>query len=489
MKKFTALLLALTFLALALFTACDEAPKTQDPSTVGTAPTTEQVGTTQVSTEVPWPERKFDEGTVLKVYGRAFANTDWYAEELNDEVINDAVFERNAWLKDTYGFDIEFRQAANDTEWIETARNAAKAGDGSIDLLVGGGTYISTLAQENHLLDLRTLENIDLEADWWDHNATKDLSIANRVFFTSGALNTADIRGVYCIFMNKDVLTQKEDYEDPYQLVRDNEWTMDKLLEMSKEYAADNGNGTWGEEDTYGYVAENYDSYAMYFCSGERIVSKDADDLPVLALETVRAAEFVSKMKDFYSDESVMISYSATIVPISKDNRALFCGTILNAIDTYREMEGDYGILPLPKYESEQDGYAHSVSCATTGSLVGIAGCTADPEATSFMVEMLNRKSVDTLREAYMENTVKSRGLRDEDSYEMLDLIINSRVYDVAYMNSWGTQHNLGWMYYFYSIAGKPENADQFASTIQMDKEPTLLEIQDTIDAYQSYFD
>ena len=49
---------------------------------------------------------------------------------------------------------------------------------------------------------------------------------------------------------------------------------MNKLLEMAKQYTADNGNGTWGAEDKYGYVAENYDSYALYFCSGERIDAK-----------------------------------------------------------------------------------------------------------------------------------------------------------------------------------------------------------------------
>ncbi|MBE6551115.1 MAG: extracellular solute-binding protein [Ruminococcaceae bacterium] len=488
MKKRISLLLAV-LMAISVFAlaACDSEGTKPTGGNAATGTQGTVAGTT--STEEAWPDRKMDDGAVLKVYGRSFASTDWVAEELTEEAINDAVYNRNLWLKDTFNFEVQATIEATDADWLTNARNAAKAGDGSYDLFVGGGTNMSVLAQENSLLDMASLENINLEADWWDQNATKDLSIANRVFFTSGALNTADIRGVYCIFMNKDVLNEKEDHEDPYQLAREKKWTMEKLLTMAKDYTADDGNGKWGTEDKYGYVAENYDSYALYFCSGERIVTKDADDLPVLAVETPRAAEFVGKMKEFYSDESVFINYSSVIVPISKDNRALFCGTILNAIDTYREMEGDYGILPLPMYEEGQESYSHSVSCATTGSLVGIAGCTNDPEATSFMVEMLCRSSVDTLKQAYMETTVKSRGLRDDDSYDMLDIIINSRVYDVAYMNSWGTQHNLGWMYYFYSIAGMPDNADQFASTIEKDKEATLQEIQDTIDAYEQYFD
>jgi hypothetical protein len=290
--------------------------------------------------------------------------------------------------------------------------------------------------------------------------------------------------------MNKDVLKKKGDYEDPYQLVRDNKWTMDKMLEISKGYAADDGNGSWGKEDTYGYIGENYDGYALFFCSGERVVSKDADDLPELVVDTPRAAEVVKKMKEFYSDNSVYIDYNATLIPMAQENRALFRGALLSAIKTYRAMDADFGILPLPKFEASQETYGHTISVASTGCLVGIPTCTADQEKAGFMIEMLAKSSLNTLYDAYLESTVRTRGLRDEESYEMLEIITDSLVYDVAYMNSWGTQHKtLGWMYYFYSISGTPTNADNFASEISKHKDSTIVQINETIDVYKSYLE
>jgi|GEM_PF-2557140 len=496
MRKTVALILA-CLLAITVFSvvSCDNTPKESGKKTNSPGDTA-QTGTVAPTTpeEEKWPEVKFEDGTTLSILGRAYANTDWYAEELLEEAVNDAVYERNEWLKNNHNFEIVFTQATNDDEWLATARDTSKAGTDAYNFFVGSGKNMSIAAQENLLLDMAKLENINLDAEWWDDNATHDLSIANRVFMTSGAIQTSDIRSVYCIFMNKTVLEEKEDYADPYQLVRDGKWTMDNMLSIMKDYANDeNGDGKMDTNDKWGYTCENYDGYAMFFCSGERIVNKDENDLPILTLNTPRTIEFIQKMKEFYTNESVMVGYSATIIPISKDNRALFCGTILNAIGSYREMTGDYGILPMPMYEENQERFSHTVSVCTTGSLVGIPASVEDTDKTSMMVELLARKSLTTLRTAYLDATVISRGLRDEDSLEMLNIIIGSRVYDVAYMNMWGPKQApggvYGWMMYFYNISGTPANADKFASTYDSAAESTQKDIDATVEAYQSHFE
>ncbi|MBE6551116.1 MAG: extracellular solute-binding protein [Ruminococcaceae bacterium] len=484
-KKVSLIMAVLMVVSMLLMVSCDG----DEPKTSGAENTGNDVPETIFGMS-DWPERKMEEGTELKVFGRASRKADFVVDGLADDPINDAVYNRNVWLKDTFGFEVTYHSEENDTVALESMTNICKSGVDNFDLFVAGGTVISSLGRENYLLDMKTVENIDLTAEWWDQDANRDLSIANRVFFTSGALNTSAIASVYCVFMNKDVLKKKGDYQDPYQLVRDNEWTIDKLLEISKDYVSDDGNGSWGKEDTYGYIGENYDSYALFFCSGERVVSKNAEDLPELVVDTPRAAEFVKKMKEFYSDNSVYIDLNATLVPMAQENRTLFRGALLNAIKTYRAMDADFGILPLPKYEASQENYGHSISVASTGCLVGIPTCTANSEAAGFMVEMLAKSSLNTLYDAYLESTVKTRGLRDEESYEMLEIITNSLIYDVAYMNSWGTQHRtLGWMYYFYTISGNPSLADNFSSEISKHKDSTIIQINETIDVYKSYLE
>jgi len=482
------ILSALIILTVFAVSSCDK-----EPSSTLSGSSSGQTHGSETAPKDDWPDVTFENGSVLNILGRKVAPGDWYAETLTDEAVNDAVYERNEWLKEKHNFSITLTIAENDDAWLETARAASQSGGEKYDLFVGCGKNMSTIAQENLLLDMAKLENIDLDAEWWDDNATHDLSIANRVFMTSGAIQTSDIRSVYCVFMNKTALDEIADHPDPYQLVREGKWTLTNMFEIVKDCYVDvNGNGKCDFEDKYGYTCENYDGYAMYFCSGERVVKKDEDDLPQLSVYSTRTVEYLEVLKNFYKDKSVLVDYSKNIRPISMENRSVFCGSLLSAISTYRAMPGDFGILPMPMYEENQGSFSHTVSVCTTGSLVGIPACTEDPDKTSMMVELLARKSLTTLRPAYLETTVMSRGLRDEDSLEMLNIIVGSRVYDVAYMNCWGPKTSpggtYGWMLYFYYVSGSPDVADKFVSTYEISKDLTVEEINATVEAYRSHF-
>lgn len=47
----------------------------------------------------------------------------------------------------------------------------------------------------------------------------------------------------------------------------------------------------------------------------------------------------------------------ANIEDTFSSGRALFCGEVLQCARRYRGMETDFGILPYPKYDSEQKDY------------------------------------------------------------------------------------------------------------------------------------
>ena len=42
---------------------------------------------------------------------------------------------------------------------------------------------------------------------------------------------------------------------------------------------------------------------------------------------------------------------------IFNNGRALFLGTTIQGVDYFRDMEDEFGIIPLPKYDSTQDEY------------------------------------------------------------------------------------------------------------------------------------
>ncbi|MPN40532.1 hypothetical protein SDC9_188070 [bioreactor metagenome] len=121
-----------------------------------------------------------------------------------------------------------------------------------------------------------------------------------------------------------------------------------------------------------------------------------------------------------------------------------------------------------------------------TGSLVGIPNNVENPELTSFMVEMMTRKSLDTLRVAYYDVVAKNQSMRDEDSVKMLDIIIGSRVFDPYFINTWVDNT---WYYFFaWHVAEMPNNV-QFSSQYDKQKDATEKAIQNTIDTYMSYIE
>jgi hypothetical protein len=54
------------------------------------------------------------------------------------------------------------------------------------------------------------------------------------------------------------------------------------------------------------------------------------------------------------------------------------------------------------------------------------------------VIEALYARSRYTLIPAYFEITITNKLMRDEDSAEMLEIIINSRSFDLGFMRDWG---------------------------------------------------
>jgi hypothetical protein len=48
-------------------------------------------------------------------------------------------------------------------------------------------------------------------------------------------------------------------------------------------------------------------------------------------------------------------------------------------------------------------------------------------------------KSVGTVTEAYYDKALTYKYMRDEESAKMLDMILASRIYDLAYIYDWGS--------------------------------------------------
>lgn len=166
-------------------------------------------------------------------------------------------------------------------------------------------------------------------------------------------------------FVNKQML---EDYslDDPYQLVRDGRWTLDKMKEMTAAASHDlNGNGDVDVDDSFGFM--NEPSSVSYFMIGFGIdySTRGSDDSIELSFYSDRAATAIEKLVPFMRDRMTTLyaqdyvsvyssPYEELFQPTFMSNRALFYSNqLLLALD-FRNMDADFGILPLPKLDESQ---------------------------------------------------------------------------------------------------------------------------------------
>jgi ABC-type glycerol-3-phosphate transport system substrate-binding protein len=392
------------------------------------------------------PESDF-EGYGFRIFSHGPAYAEWQsfdinAEEENGDPINDSVYRRNRFVEEKLNVNIiEVPSAAWDME-VRVRRSVA-AGDDSYDAVATQMEAQANLAVGGNLLDLKPVPHLDLSKKWWDQRANIDLTIGNKLFFTVGDLFIMDNDATWLIIFNKELMRDLA-LENSYDLVRSGQWTFDKLLDMSKGVSRDiNGDGIMDRHDFYGIVCQGENMTAYYLASGEKFVQKDASDLPFAAMDGERALSVVEKIYDLMYDNTVSFNYwdlpdqeaFKITQGMFENNQAVFKVTALQLVIRMRHMETNFGIIPMPKFDAAQQSYYHYVH--PIASALSVPMTNTDITRTGIILEALAAESYYTVRPAYYDISIEGKFLRDEESIEMLDIILATRVFDLAKAFIW----------------------------------------------------
>lgn len=459
MKKLLVCLLAVVML-VPLMAACENEANVSDNSQISQLETDEFVQTTPVK------DMEGREFRVLCWDWSAGSNSilGYTGEILYEEENPSSVDEAKKWVIDQveelYNCEIGGDKVSDANNNVPTqVKNQALAGDEETDyhIVFDSVRNIASLALEGYILDLKNISTIDLTASWWDKNAVNDLSIGGQVYFALGDINTYDDQGTWCMLFNKKLKEKYIPNVDLYDLARKGEWTWDKFNELitANQITNDsNGDGALDEKDTWAFGTEKYNMYVHVVSAGEKIAKKNSEDIPYLTLseETDKTYDILGKVLDLYMDNSnVLVAdndvyatkfatsncWEETVHKAFIEGRELFymCGLIHAA--SFRVMEDEFGILPIPKFYATQDRYYHTVSVGNSSAMCipnGVQGV----EDIGLIVSAIAELSEYKLTPAYYDVQLKYRDTRDDDSAEMLDIIFDTRTFDLGSAFNWG---------------------------------------------------
>ncbi len=372
----------------------------------------------------------------------------YVAEEARNQgsLLIDAKFARNQAVENRFNVKIERIYSGNYVEVNDYATKTILAGSDEFDLLMGQVLETATSVPKNLFLNWYDIENIDFTKPWWFETTSTNLSYNNKAILAISHLNHSAVSGVYCFFFNKNLAASYE-LGDLYGLVLDGKWTFDAMMEMVKDVYVDNGDDVRDEKDFYG-LAQNAGTglNAYLWAFDNPICTKDADGKPELSLKSDKIDSIIADIYDLcYNTNGVFYDKTNTASPsqLFYEKRSIFMQNGLDEATTekLRNFEDEYGILPMPKLDETQKEYLTMVG--GHHSVLAIPKTAKDTEFIGTIVEALSAESWKTVTPTLYEIALKTRYLRDSESKEIMDTIINNVVFDFGYVYNTGFSYIL----------------------------------------------
>ena len=433
--------------------ACADTQPEELPETTANAPaeagTTEAIvpETTELNAENILGPKNFG-GETLTIYARKYNgawSSDLLVEDEDGTVVNNAIYKRNAKLSSIYSVNFEQIESGK-RDCLDDFIKVISSGDTTVHATYLGLTDAATAAQRGYLHDITKLDNINLEGEWWTQSLNKAWSIGNKQYFATGAITTIDDQAIRTMFFNKEIIAEHS-LKTIYDLVYDNEWVYEKFFEYSEIAYKDDGDGQVSLADTFGACAQNTLGFMMTMGSGEMLASKDADDYPVIAA-TSAATRFIDVVtyltEKIAGNKAIYQGDDQVIRDIFGNNQSLFYAEVLMHAQTMRlNYDVDFGIIPMPKYNSDQDNYyQYSTGRNTTVVAFPNTATGDDLDMGTFVIEAMAIESVNTVKPAYYDICLKGRYAGDAKDVDMLDIVTTSVATDYAEIYAWGSFHS-----------------------------------------------
>lgn len=489
--KIKALCICLVFLMLfplAFYGCAGQSAETEVNTGSDTQPDTQNAteeteAETEVSDDLPAANYK---DRIIRVLVVDRGQSDFYTEDHETgDSMHDAVFTRNLNISERYGVKFEVIVETEDGASTKLS-NSVKAGSDDFDICFLHMVNGATNALNSDVLAFDELPYVDLSKPWWDKSVSDGFSIENHLMMVNGDISPFSFGTTACMFFNKK-LFEANDFETPYQLVKDGKWTLDKVNELTKDFSQDkDGDGkiTTEGSDQFGISAWFLGlPYAFYYGAGGMLIQKDGDDIPYFEAQTERDTNIYNKIYDIVITNNANYETQTWSVPgnIFSSGRALMFVGSLNDATRFREMNDDYGILPIPKYDESQKEYRSYVDGSSAMICVPATVKPADRECVSVILEALASESYKVVTPVFVEKLLKRKVTRDSDSADMIDYVVRNRVFDMGYVYMY---NSIGSYVRELLISGK----NDVSSTLKKYEKSTVQRCKQIVKAFEKSY-
>ncbi len=436
-KRYIATLLLISILSASI--SCGEQTESKDTET------SSEATTMAVSEEYTYPDKDFGgyEFTIYNADVQFGCNIRVDSEEQTGEALNDAIYERNRRVENKFGCLIREFQA-DASAWGDGQRNMCKtisqmvmAGDSDYDAAYLPIYFSPSVVTENYLEDLYTIPELQLDEKYWDNVINNDLTLNGHLYTASSPLNFMSLDLAWVLLFNQNMMDDMN-IEYPYDLVREGKWTLDALNTLVSSVASLNGDDSfsWDPDGNSIYgIANHVNAPSPFlFSAGNSLMTRENGSFKFTA-DNEHMYSTVEKLitilnqlnGNAYSESSSGADFTKRdgYLYAFFNDRSLFISCELKSTLELRSMSSDFGLVPMPKYDENQENYlsyVNPVSCFLTVPITN-----PDKERTGIILDALTYDSYKNCLSVYYDLTVSYKGLRNDDSIEMLQIIRDNR--------------------------------------------------------------
>ncbi len=447
-KQILAAILAGMIMSSALV-SCSEKTVDTDNENVGAVDGGNETEVEETETEKAYkddlPEGLSFDGESVHFYSREHYrfSDEVTVDDMNAEVINDAIYERQQKVQERLDVKIENTKEGGEHGSVDKMRELVTSGDSTFDIFTSSMYTAAPAAINGIFRNLYDFDYIDTTKPYYTQDYINESKIGKGLYTITGDISLSLIRYSFSMYFNKQLV---EDYkiEDPYKTVRDGKWTHDKLQETVGEiYTDTNGNGERDDDDFYGLGTSNViivDAYTSAY--DMKMVQINAEGYPELVLNTEKAADIINKIYKLNWESTGVRPYveikdnneMPDLCEAFSRNKFIFINNWIYGVETefMRNMENDYGIIPYPKYDEAQEGY-YTFQHDQIG-VFAIPTTSERAETAAAVFEAMSSESSVSVVPAYYDIALKGKYSRDTDSAEMIDIIHNGHKLDAAWI-------------------------------------------------------
>ena len=411
-------------------------------------------------------------------------------EKEDGDIVNDTLYQRNRNIEERLNCTVEcLDYSGSDVPW-DTFQNVVKssvlAGSDDYDAVSGNAWWASSLAMQGIMANLQDAPHLELDAEWWPTEFLDGFSYKGNRYWLTGSMELAWIYEKMCIFYNERLWNTLYD-EDIYTVVDNGGFTFDFINQVCNEVYQDiNGNSKVDEDDRLGYVIKsdsNVGSYAVG--AGVIFAPFDSEGVPYLKFieDSTRLESFWEKFVQIRTNKNVLnikwAGSDTTIVNLGifREGNLMFVqGYLSHTTDQLRDMEDDYGILPMPKLDEAQENYLQVVSDRV--ALFGVPITVSDEglNAVCAVFEAAAAEGYSTVIPTYYADALKNKYIRSEKSIEIIDMLSKNPVCD------FGMQYyNLGIADFLKGLS----NTSGLASQLEKQKKTFESKLADMLSALE----